>query len=108
MGERIIVSISVGDEATARTIAEALIDRRLAACVQSHPMTSRYRWEGKIVEDSEIMLTVKTRADLFAAIEACVVALNPYAVPEIVATPVTQGHAPYLDWVDAETASSSA
>jgi periplasmic divalent cation tolerance protein len=91
----------------ARAIARALVERRLAACVNILPgVTSIYRWEGKIEEAAESMLFIKTRRELVAEVTAAVRALHPYAVPEIVAVPLAsdRGNAAYLDWVYAETA----
>lgn len=92
------------DEASASRIAAALVDEALAACVSRLPgLSSTWRWEGAVQEGAEILLLIKTRAERFAALEARVVALHPYAVPELVALPIERGHAPYLDWLAAST-----
>lgn len=103
MTDAAIVYVTTGSEDEAQRIAEALIDERLAACVQSHPITSTYRWKGETVSEGEVMLTLKTRAALFPAIERAILAHHSYEVPEIVMVPVADGHRPYLDWIREET-----
>lgn len=100
----LLVFCTCPDEASASRIAAALVDEALAACVSRLPgLTSTWRWEGAVQEGTEILLLIKTRAERFAALEARVVALHPYAVPELVALPIERGHAPYLDWLAAST-----
>lgn len=87
-------------------IARALVERRLAACVNVVPgVTSFYRWEGKLEEDSESTLLIKTRRAMVAEVTEAVRALHPYSLPEVVAIPLAhdRGNAAYLDWVYAET-----
>lgn len=93
-------------EAAAR-VARHLVEERLAACTNLLTgMTSCYRWEGKIAEDSEAVLIAKTREARVAALKAAVIARHPYKLPCILVLPVTAdlSHAPYLDWIAAETA----
>jgi periplasmic divalent cation tolerance protein len=86
------------DEATAGRIAEALVDERLAACANLLPgITSIYRWEGRIQRDAEVLLLIKTTRERVAALTER--ALHPYAIPEIIAVPVTEGLPDYLSWV---------
>lgn len=99
----IVVSVAVGGAELAEAIARRLIERRLAACVQAHAITSTYRWQGAVERGEEIMLTIKTRAALFPALREQVLALHDYEVPEIVALPVVEGLGAYLDWIMAET-----
>lgn len=103
MSAALVVTITASSTDEAETIARALIAERLAACVQAHPIESRFHWQGEVARESEVMLTVKTRADLFTALENRVLALHSYEVPEIVAMPVVAGHGPYLDWIAGET-----
>jgi len=100
-----IVQIACKDQAEADAIARHLIETHLAACIQSHAIKSTYAWQGKIEQGEEIMLTVKTRTALFPALEAAVLALHSYEVPEIVMIEISAGHAPYLDWLATQTAS---
>jgi periplasmic divalent cation tolerance protein len=95
--------ISSAGLAEADQIAEALVQQRLAACVQILPMQSRYRWQGEVVRDNEILLLVKTRADLYPALEAAVLKLHSYQTPEIIQVPVLAGLPAYLDWLRENT-----
>jgi periplasmic divalent cation tolerance protein len=98
------VYITAPDKAAARDIGRALVDARLAACANIFDgMTSVYRWQGKIQEDSEAVLIAKTRADLVPALTEKVRALHRYDCPCIVALPVDGGSRAFLDWIDAET-----
>ena len=88
----------------AERIARALVEARLAACVQIvGPVTSTYRWQGKIETDDEWQCWSKTRGDLFARVEEAIRRIHPYEVPEILAIPVVAGSAAYLAWLEAET-----
>jgi uncharacterized protein involved in tolerance to divalent cations/uncharacterized protein (DUF433 family) len=94
-------------KADARTIADALVERRLAACVQIiGPITSTYRWQGKVETAEEWLCVIKSRHDLYDALEAAILELHPYDVPEILITPVTGGSQSYLDWLDGELRTS--
>ncbi|MDE2308406.1 MAG: divalent-cation tolerance protein CutA [Xanthomonadaceae bacterium] len=96
---------SCPDAASARAIAAALVDERLAACVSRLPgASSTYRWQGVVTTDSEELLLIKTTARCFEELKARLLVLHPYAVPELIAVPVHHGHAAYLDWVRANTA----
>jgi periplasmic divalent cation tolerance protein len=100
----IVVLSTVPDTDTGRRIARAILERRLAACVNiSGPLESLYWWEGKIQQDPEHLLVIKTREELFPALEEAVRSLHPYDVPEIIALPVGQGSSAYLDWIGTET-----
>ena len=104
MGEAILVQTTVPDEEKGREIARVLIEARLAACVKTAaPCVSLYRWEGRIVDDREWVLTIVTRRDLYPALEEKIRALHPYQVPEIIALPVLEGNPDYLKWIEAET-----
>ncbi|NUQ65318.1 MAG: divalent-cation tolerance protein CutA [Pirellulales bacterium] len=88
----------------AETIARALVNERLAACVQMiGPILSTYHWEGKVETSQEWQCLIKTRRDLFDKIVGTIRALHPYKVPEILALPITTADRPYLEWIDAET-----
>ena len=97
---------SCPDEASARAIAETLVDEQLAACVSRLPgVQSSYRWEGRVQHDAEVLLLIKTTADRLDALTARLQALHPYELPELVAVEATGGLAPYLAWVAAQTRS---
>lgn len=93
------------DAASAQAIAAALVGERLAACVNAVPgVTSTYRWQGQVTTDSEVLLLIKTTAGTLDALTRRVLTLHPYALPEVIAVPVSAGHAAYLDWVRANVA----
>ncbi len=73
---------------------------RLAAGVQVFPISSTYRWKGEVIEDGEWLLVIKTRADRYADVEAFVLELHSYEVPQVIMIPIADGHLPYLDWID--------
>lgn len=104
MTPAIVVLVTVGSEREAETIATALLEERLAACVNvTSPVRSLYRWEGRIADDREWQLIIKTQARLFEALATRVRALHSYDVPEIIALPVLAGTADYVDWIQNET-----
>ena len=90
-------------EADAQAIANTLVERRLAGCVQIiGPITSTYWWERKIETAEEWLCVIKSRADLYEALEEAIRDTHPYEVPEILAVPVTTGSKDYLDWLEGE------
>lgn len=101
----LVVLITVPSMEIGEKIAHHLLERRLAVCVNFIPgVRSIYTWAGKINDDQELLLMVKTRAHLFREeLIPAVQALHPYDVPEILALPVLMGNPEYLDWVKAET-----
>ncbi len=96
-----IVLTTCPDEACAERIARALVEERLAACVNIlSPMRSIYRWKGKIEDANELLLVIKTSAARFPAIRDRVLALHPYELPEIIAVPIADGLPEYLAWLN--------
>ena len=92
------------DEACASTIALALVEARLAACVNVLPrVQSVYRWQGAVESASEVLLLIKSTAERYPALAARLRELHPYAVPEIIALPVSEGLPAYLQWIVSET-----
>ncbi|MCL2525322.1 MAG: divalent-cation tolerance protein CutA [Betaproteobacteria bacterium] len=92
------------DEAVANAIALAVVEEKLAACVNLLPrVQSVYRWQGAVESASEIPLFIKTTTDRYAALEKRLRELHPYAVPEIIAMPISHGLPAYLDWLAEET-----
>jgi periplasmic divalent cation tolerance protein len=84
----------------AHSLARTLVDARLAACVNIIAgMSSIYRWEGAICEDTEALLLIKTSDDAYPLLEAAVKAQHPYELPELIAVPVVTGFAAYLTWL---------
>jgi periplasmic divalent cation tolerance protein len=101
----IIVHCSCPAPETAARIAQALVEERLAACVQAIPgVLSTYRWHGAVRTDSEVLLLIKTTRERLAALKARLPGLHPYETPELLAVDAIDGLAPYLAWVEAETA----
>ena len=96
----IMVMLTAGSREEAARLAEMLVGARLAACVQILPeMESIYWWDGAIRREPEFLLLAKTTAGRFSALEREVRALHSYETPEIVALPVTDISAPYLEWL---------
>jgi periplasmic divalent cation tolerance protein len=95
-----VVLTTCGNAADAGALARALVERRLAACVNavSH-VASTYRWKGEVLEDQETLLIIKTTAARLAALEQAIRELSKYEVPEVIALPVRAGGADYLAWV---------
>jgi periplasmic divalent cation tolerance protein len=101
MTEFIVVLVTVGSSAEGQRLARALVEERLAACVNRiQYIQSVYRWEGKIEESEEEMLVIKTRKELFSALEIKVRELHSYSVPEIIALPLVEGNDAYLRWLE--------
>ena len=99
---RIVVLITT-PKGEGKRIARALVESRLAACVNVVPgLTSLYWWQGEIQEDQEELLIVKTRADVLDKLVAEVKRIHPYSVPEVVALPILGGNPDYMKWVDEE------
>lgn len=90
-------------------LARAVVERRLAACVNIVPeVRSIYRWQGAVHDDAEALMIMKTTADRFEALRRAVVDLHSYDVCEIIALPITAGHPPYLDWITSSVAEAPA
>jgi len=100
----LLVLTNLPDRATAERLADALIEKRVAACVNIlAPCRSVYRWRGAVQHDEEHPVLIKTTAERYAALEAAIRAAHPYELPEIIAVPIEHGLPAYLAWVDAET-----
>ncbi len=107
--EVIVVLSTVPADARGPALARALVDERLAACVNLVPgLRSIYRWQGAVCDDAETLAIIKTSRARLPALLARLPALHPYEVPEAVVLPVTDGHLPYLTWVAAETTAEPA
>jgi len=99
----LIVMTTCADDEQATRIATALVEKKLAACVQASHITSTYRWRGVVETAPEVRLLIKAKAADSEAIAACIVALHSYENPEVLAIPVIAGAQPYLDWIETET-----
>lgn len=92
----------------AETLARQLVEARVAACVNVLPgVRSVYRWQGTVEMADEALLLIKHSQDGFEALRGVVLAAHPYELPEIIAVPISQGHAPYLAWILASCTSAA-
>lgn len=100
MPEYLQVLTTAGSEEEAERISAALVERRLAACVQViGPISSRYRWQGEVEHEREWLCQAKTTAERYRELEAAIRGLHSYEEPEIVATPIVTGSPGYLEWI---------
>jgi periplasmic divalent cation tolerance protein len=95
----IAVLTTIDSEDGAKQIATALVDRKLAACVQISRIESYYSWEGKTRNDAEFRLVIKTKVDRYADVEAAILELHSYDLAAIYSVDLAQVHAPYAEWV---------
>jgi periplasmic divalent cation tolerance protein len=104
MTEFIEVHTTIDSKDAAQKMAETIVSKRLAACVQvSGPIASTYWWQGKIEQAEEWVCTAKTQRELYSDLEQTIRAVHSYDVPEILAVDVTTGNAAFLDWIVQET-----
>jgi periplasmic divalent cation tolerance protein len=102
--DALLILTNCPDEESANAIALAVVEEKLAACVNILPrVQSIYRWQGAVESASEIPLLIKSTAANYPALEKRIAELHPYDVPEIVALPITHGLPAYLNWLAAET-----
>jgi periplasmic divalent cation tolerance protein len=100
MTDKRIVLTTAGSEEEAREIAEYLVEKRLAACVNIVPrVTSIYRWQGKVEEANEWLLIVKTTEKAFAGVREAINELHSYELPECVCVKIEGGSRAYLEWI---------
>jgi periplasmic divalent cation tolerance protein len=100
MADHIQVQTTAGSEEEAELIAGALVERRLAACVQVvGPIASTYRWKGAVERDREWLCLLKTESSRYGEVEEAIRELHSYEEPEIIATPIVAGSSGYLGWV---------
>jgi periplasmic divalent cation tolerance protein len=101
----LLVLTNLPDRASAERLADALIQQRVAACVNIlAPCRSVYRWKEAVQRDEEHPVLIKTTAARYAALEQAIRTAHPYELPEIVAVPIERGLPAYLEWVSKETA----
>jgi periplasmic divalent cation tolerance protein len=104
MLQPIVVLVTCGSEEEALKIANTLVEDRLAACVNLvSPIRSIYRWEGKIWDEKEWLLVIKTQKQTFEEVEKKVKSLHSYSVPEIISLPILEGSLSYLNWIKENT-----
>ncbi len=104
VNEHILVLCTCPSQSEADAVATALLEERLAACVNRVPgIKSLYRWEGRVTHDDEILLLIKTTALRFEHLEQTIKKLHPHETPEIIAIPIIAGSAEYLRWIEEST-----
>jgi len=88
----------------AAELGKVLVEERLAACANLIPaVRSIYRWQGKLQDENEVLMLLKTRAENLERLKLRILELHPYEVPEVLAVPVEAGYQPYLEWLAGET-----
>jgi len=103
MTDKIVVFSTCSDAEEARKLARHLIEKRLAACVNVIPrVDSYYRWKGEVQQEAEIFLLIKSSRGLLDRLRAEWERLHSYEIPELIALPIVDGAASYLNWMDAE------
>ena len=102
MSRNVVVLVTCGSAKEAKSIADALVRKRLAACVNVlvSPVQSIYRWKEKVESAKEFLLLIKTSRRRFAGLEKEIRRLHSYEVPEIIALPIAAGSKPYLKWLE--------
>jgi periplasmic divalent cation tolerance protein len=104
MTDALLVFTTLPSADKAAELAKALIEERLAACANLLPaIRSIYRWQGKLQDENEVLVLLKTRAEHLERLKLRILELHPYEVPEVLAVPVEAGYQPYLEWLAGET-----
>ncbi len=101
----VLLSTTTEKKEDAENIAKELLNKRLIACAQiSGPVSSHYRWQGKLEHSEEFVLSVKTASHLFEQVKAAIAALHPYELPEVIGNSALETTEDYLQWVLGEVA----
>lgn len=103
MKEYCVVLTTLDKEEDVRRMIDAVLENRLAACVQTTDIASHYTWKGEVCHDKEILVLFKTAKGHYEALEAKIKELHPYETPEIIAFDIHNGFKGYLDWIDEVT-----
>jgi periplasmic divalent cation tolerance protein len=98
-----VVLTTTDNEEHAERIVDAVLEAKLAACLQLMPIKSRYVWEGKIAREDEVLMLIKAKSADYDALAACIRTAHTYDVPEIVRLDIAAGEKSYLDWIAAVT-----
>ncbi|KUO92208.1 MAG: divalent-cation tolerance protein CutA [Thermocladium sp.] len=102
-----IIYVTAPNEDEAAKMARALVEERLAACVNMTRVRSIYRWRGKVEDEDEVLMMMKTTEPRLRDLIKRVKEIHPYEVPEVLAVPITAGNADYLQWMEDETIGGS-
>ena len=101
MTDKVVVLVTCASADEAGKIATAIVEQRLAACANIVPgIRSVYRWEGKVQDEQEMLLVIKSTRERFAALRTAIEKLHSYSVPEIIALPIVDGAEKYLKWIE--------
>ena len=104
MTDAIVVLTTLPNAEAAAELGRSVVGEKLAACANILPaLRSIYRWQGKIQDDNEVLVLLKTHRRHYERLKARILQLHPYDVPEVISLPVEQGHQAYLDWIARET-----
>jgi periplasmic divalent cation tolerance protein len=102
--DAMLVFTTLPSAEAAAELAKAVVGEKLAACANLLPaVRSIYRWQGRVQDESEVLVLFKTRQEHFERLKARLLELHPYEIPEVLAVPVEQGYQAYLDWLGQET-----
>ncbi len=101
MSPYVVCLVTIDEIEKAANISKTLVEKRLAACANIIPkIRSIYRWKGQIHDESEVLIILKTRLELFDELKQAVKDLHPYETPEVIALNIQNGLQDYLDWID--------
>jgi periplasmic divalent cation tolerance protein len=104
MTDALLVFTTLPSADKAAELGKVLVEERLAACANLIPaVRSIYRWQGKLQDENEVLVLLKTRAEHLERLKLRILELHPYEVPEVLAVPVEAGYQPYLEWLAGET-----
>jgi periplasmic divalent cation tolerance protein len=98
-----IILTTASSEAEGNALAEILVTKKLAACVQIMPISSFYTWQGALQKDDEYLLLIKTASELYQQVELIILENHSYEIPEIILLPISEGFPPYFSWIKENT-----
>lgn len=102
-GQYCIVLTTTNNQRNSEQIISTVLNRSLAACIQTMPIQSHYVWQGEVCCDDEILLVMKTKRSCYAELEQTIVASHDYEIPQVVQIPFSEGLNPYLAWLEQNT-----
>ncbi len=100
MTDKIVILVTAASRRESKKIAKHLVEQKLAACVNiSAPIESIYRWQGKVSDEKEFLLIIKSTRELFEEVKSAILKVHSYTTPEIICLPIVDGSSEYLQWV---------